>query len=480
MVPPFSEIRKILLVDDEEQNLQSTKLSLQAHGFYGIVTLSDSSKTLEFLAQEPIAVILLDLRMPKVSGIELLPKIVQEYPDIPVILVTANDEIDTVVEAMKLGAFDYLVKPVEASRLVSSLRKAFEMRSMAKELSSLKQYMLSDRLDYPEVFTRIITGDKKMRALFQYIEVVAPTREPILIVGETGVGKELVAQAIHKISGCKGEFVAVNIAGLDDNMFTDTLFGHKKGAFTGAEVTRDGLIAKAGRGTLFLDEIGDMNEASQIKLLRLLQEQEYYPVGSDLVQKSDARLIMATNRNLQQLIAEGRFRNDLYYRLFAHQVNVPPLRERQEDIPLLLEHFLNAAAKNLGKKKPTVPPELAAVLSVYHFPGNIRELEALVSDAVIRHTGGVLSMKSFSAVIGDHQRSSTGHEKPVIADEDPLKTLFGHFPTIGEVEDYMVDEAMKLARGNQGLASKMLGIGRQTLNKRLKKHGYGDARKGSS
>jgi len=236
------ERRKILLVDDEPQILKTSMLNLQASGLQGILTLSDSSRVMALLAQEPVAVVVLDLRMPKVSGLELLPNIVKEYPDIPVILVTANDEIETVVEAMKMGAFDYLVKPVEASRLVSSVRKALEMRSMARELSSLKHYMLADRLDHPDVFASIVTGDKKMRAVFQYVEVVAPTREPIMVIGETGVGKEPIARAIHRLSGCKGDFIALNVAGLDDNMFTDTLFGHKKGAFTGADVSRDGLI----------------------------------------------------------------------------------------------------------------------------------------------------------------------------------------------------------------------------------------------
>lgn len=459
---------KILLVDDEEMILKTTRLSLVTNGLSDVLTTSDSSGVLELLTQEPVAVIILDLRMPKVSGLELLPKIVAEYPDIPVILMTANDEIETVVEAMRMGAFDYLTKPVDTSRLVASVRKALEMRKLANELSSLKQYMLADRLDHPEVFAPIVTSNKKMRAVFQYVEVVAPTREPIMIVGETGVGKELIARAIHKLSGCKGEFVALNVAGLDDNLFTDTLFGHKKGAFTGAEASRDGLISKASGGTLFLDEIGDINETSQIKLLRLLQEHEYYPVGSDLVQKSDARIVMASNRDLQKMIAEGKFRNDLYYRLFAHQIHIPPLRERKDDIPLLLDHFLASSAKTIGKKKPTPPPELAVLLSVYDFPGNIRELEALVSDAVIRHSGGILSMDSFRNVIGDERRTEP-RLKPPIPDDEPLKTLFGHFPTIGEVENYMIDEAMKLANNNQGVAANMLGIGRQTLNKRLKK-----------
>lgn len=469
MTPMTTERRKILLVDDEPQILKINMLTLRTNGLEDVVTLSDSTRVMDFLTQEPVAMVVLDLSMPKVSGLELLPLIVKEYPDIPVILVTANDEIDTVVEAMKMGAFDYLVKPVETSRLVASVRKALEMRRMAKELSSLKQYMLADRLDHPNVFASIVTSNKKMRAIFQYAEVVSPTREPIMIVGETGTGKELIARAIHTLSGCKGEFVALNVAGLDDNMFTDTLFGHKKGAFTGAEVSRDGLISTAAGGTLFLDEIGDINEASQIKLLRLLQEREYYPVGSDLVQKSDARIVMATNRDLQSLITEGKFRNDLYYRLFAHQIHIPPLRERIDDIPRLLEHFLATTATRIGKKKPTPPAELEVLLSTYHFPGNVRELEAMISDAVIRHTSGILSMETFSAIIGDVSPSSLVSKKVPDSGIEPLTAFFGHFPTMTEVGDYMMDEAMQMAKGNQSVASTLLGIGRQTLNKRLKK-----------
>jgi transcriptional regulator with PAS, ATPase and Fis domain len=262
--------------------------------------------------------------------------------------------------------------------------------------------------------------------------------------------------------------VAFNVAGLDDNMFSDTLFGHKKGAFTGAEQAREGMVASAEGGTLFLDEIGDLDCSSQIKLLRLLQEKEYYPVGSDFVKKSDARIVMSTNRDLQKLIREGKFRNDLYYRLCAHQIHVPPLRERTDDIPLLLDHFLAKTAFSLNKKKPTPPNELAVLLSIYHFPGNVRELEGMVCDAVIRHTTGILSMESFKAFVGDVRPAAPVETGQQSSQANPLTGIFGHFPTIGEVENYMINEAMQMAKGNQGMAANLLGIGRQTLNKRLK------------
>jgi len=459
--------KTVLLVDDEEHILTTNMLSLQGSGLNDVKTISDSRDVLPLLAAEPIAVIVLDLNMPHMTGLELLPKIVKNYPHIPVLLVTANDEIDTVVACMKAGSFDYLVKPVDSSRLVTSVKRALELSDMSSELYLLKQILFTDQLNNPEVFAPIITGSKKMRAIFQYAEVVARTRQPVMITGETGTGKELMAKAIHQLSGRKGELVALNVAGLDDTMFSDTLFGHKKGAFTGADQAREGMIACAGGGTLFLDEIGDLNEASQIKLLRLLQEQEYYPVGSDAIRKSDARIILATNRDLQSLIAAGKFRKDLYYRLCTHQIEIPPLRERLDDIPLLLDHFLTAAAIEFNKKKPTPPNELVTLLQLYSFQGNIRELEAMVYDAVARHTSGILSMESF--------RKATGNEQPLLqspspsaAEEKSLSAFFGHFPNIGEVEEYMISEAMKLAKGNQGMAASLLGMSRQTLNNRLK------------
>jgi DNA-binding NtrC family response regulator len=463
--------KPVLLVDDEEHILNISRLFLQRSGIAEVLTMSDSRELLPLLASRPVAAIVLDLHMPLLSGLKLLPQIVRDFPQIPVIVMTANDEIETVVQCMKAGAFDYLVKPVESERLVTSVHKALDLCNLSDELSSLKQRLLTDHLEHPEAFAGIVTGNRKMRALFQYMEVVAGTRQPILVTGETGVGKELVARAIHMLSGCRGEFVAVNVAGLDDNMFSDSLFGHKKGAFTGAEQAREGLITRANRGTLFLDEIGDLGEMSQIKLLRLLQEKEYYPVGSDIVKKSDARIVLATNRDLSKLIAAGKFRNDLYYRLCAHQIQIPPLRERPDDIPLLLDHFLAGSAIALKKKKPTPPPELATLLSIYPFPGNVRELEALVFDAVARHSSGILSMESFRAVIGDVRPTIQPGGSPPSTDENPLTAIFGHFPTIAEVEQYLIGEAMKLAKGNQGIAGSLLGMGRQTLNKRLKNKG---------
>lgn len=465
----------VLLVDDEELTLKSAKLCLKGSGIANVATLSESLAVLPYLEENQVAVVLLDLNMPNLTGLQLLPLIVERYPHIPVIMMTASDEIANVVNCMKTGAFDYLVKPVTASRMVASVHKALELCDISNELSSLKQRFLSDRLENPDAFAGIITNNRKMRALFQYIEVVAPTRQPIMISGETGTGKELVARAIHSLSNCRGDFVAVNVAGLDDHMFSDTLFGHKKGAFTGAEQPRDGLVARASGGTLFLDEIGDLSELSQIKLLRLMQEKEYYPGGSDILCKSDARILLATNRDLPELVNAGKFRNDLYYRLRAHQVHIPPLRERADDIPLLLEHFLDAGVKIFGKQKPTIPRELLTQLSRYSFPGNVRELEALVNDAVARNQGELLTIDNFGSRNGDAANASEAF--PGVADSERfLDLVFGGFPTMEKMADYLVDEALKRSQGNQGVAAQLLGISRQTLNKRVGQKGRVESR----
>lgn len=313
----------------------------------------------------------------------------------------------------------------------------------------------------------IITGNKDMMSVFEYIQSIAESSEPILITGETGTGKELIARAIHTSSKVRGEMVTVNAAGLDDNVFSDTLFGHTKGAFTGADRPRRGLIEKAGFGTLFLDEIGDLSSMSQVKLLRLLQEGEYLPIGQDEAKRSSARILTATNVNLWLLQGKGRFRKDLNYRLRTHHINIPPLRNRLDDLPLLLEHFLKKAARKLNKKKPTAPKELVPLLSTYSFPGNIRELEAMIFDAVSRHNDRILSLKTFKSHM-DKARKAEKQNRENDENGQLLVTFPEELPTIKEATNLLVAEAMKRASKNQTLAAKMLGISRQALGKRLK------------
>ena len=458
----------ILLVDDEEQFLLSATLTLKSAGMNHVVRCSDSRKVMELLASRDFSLIMMDMMMPHISGRELVPQIIREYPNVPVIILTAVNEVETAVEAMKSGALDYIVKPVDTSRLVSSIRRAVEMREMRNENRLLKKYLLSGKLENPGAFSEIITQDNAMRAIFQYLEAIARTPLPVLITGETGVGKELIARVIHDLSQRSGEFVAVNVAGLDDNLFSDTLFGHKKGAFTGADAPRKGLIEQAGEGTLFLDEIGDLGIESQIKLLRLLQEGKYYPLGADVARMIDARIVVATNQNLEKMQEEGSFRKDLYYRLKFHQVHIPPLRERLEDVPLLAEHFLEKAAKRLGKKKPTAPRELFVLLKTYHFPGNIRELEGMIFDAVSRHRSGVLSMASLRDKLGLQAGEETAPASPVAPGGEGDQLIFpSRLPTLKTAEQLLIDEALRRAQGNQTIAAKMLGIGRRALNNRL-------------
>jgi len=457
----------ILLVDDESRLLKASQLLLMSKGFKNVFAISNSLDVLDYMQENEVAVVVLDLYMPNLNGIDLLPKIIHEHPRTPVVVMTAVDETETAVNCMKRGAFDFLVKPVETDRLVATITKAIEHRVIRLELDTLRERFLSESLENAEAFSPIVTASNKMHNIFRYMEVIAPSRQPVLICGETGVGKELFARAMYRLSGCQGDFVAVNVAGLDDMVFSDTLFGHKKGAFTGADQTRDGLISKASNGTLFLDEIGDLSDQSQIKLLRLLQEKEYYAVGSDNPSSSSARILLATNHDLLKLIEEKRFRKDLYYRLSTHRLMIPPLRERIADIAPLVDHFLEEAASIFGKKIPTPPSELITLLETYPFPGNVRELESMVHDAVARHSSGILSMESFSMAIGV-SRNPNSRTPLTSSPEGSFDSFFGHFPTIHEVEEFMISEAMRRSKGNQGIAANLLGMTRQTLNKRLK------------
>ena len=459
----------VVLVDDEEEILFGAGYLLNSHGIKSVTTLNDGRELMPLLQSERAGVIVLDLFMPHVSGTELLPQLVQNYPEVPVIVMTASQELETAVSCMKEGAFDYLVKPVEESRFVSCVRRALEIRGLRREVGALRHSLIENGVKRPECFSHIITCQRDMQVLFRYIEAIADSREPVIIFGETGTGKELIAQALHQASGRTGKMVSLNVAGLDDNMFSDTLFGHVKGAFTGADRDREGIIASAAGGTLFLDEIGDLNMTSQVKLLRLLQDHTFYPLGSDISQVSDARIVVATNQNLRDRMVRGKFRQDLFFSLSSHPINVPPLRNRPDDLPLLLQHFIEEAAQSQNKPVPTPPEELLILLSVYEFPGNVRELRSLVYNAVAQHRSGpVLSMQNFPEAIRKEQTlPSTGKQGPETIEESTL-AVTGRFPTLKEADLFLVKEALRRTNHNQGVAAAMLGITRQTLNRRLR------------
>ncbi len=302
-----------------------------------------------------------------------------------------------------------------------------------------------------------------MQALFRYIEAIADSTEPVLVTGESGTGKELLAKAVHSVSASAKPWVAVNVAGLDDNAFSDSLFGHVKGAFTGADKARAGLVEKASGGVLFLDEIGDLEPVSQVKLLRFIQEGEYYPLGSDQPKKAHARLVFATNHNLAEKMEAGTFRRDLYYRLQTHMVTIPPLRERPEDIPLLLEHFVEEAASTMGKEIPEISVDVLNFFCSQAFPGNIRELRGIAFDGVARQTSGPLNMDSFN-----HLNRSPSNNAKIEKPEKGAFLINSELPTIKQAIHDLVLAALKKTCGNRTAAAKILGISQPALSKRLK------------
>jgi DNA-binding NtrC family response regulator len=471
MNAPLNPIKTILLVDDEEHFLSTAELVLNSNRFTNVETCNDSTKVIELLKDKEYSLVALDINMPNLSGKELLPKILENFPEMPVIIITAINDVDNAVECMKLGAFDYLVKPIDDERFLSSIKRGLYFASVRNENIRLRESLFKDKLEFPEAFSHIITNSNRMRSIFKYIEAIARTNLPVLVTGETGVGKELIAKAIHEISGRDGELVPINVAGVDDNLFSDTLFGHKKGAYTGADIERKGLIEQAESGSLFLDEIGDLSIESQVKLLRLLQDGKYFPLGSDVAKLSNARVIVATHKDLDKMKDDDSFRKDLYYRLQAHHVHIPPLKDRKKDIPILISHFLNKASEALDKKRPKSPKELYTILTNYSFPGNVRELEGVIFDAVSRHTSGILSIESIrKKTIGTEKELKKEKKLSQNSENFSESIIFtAQFPTFKTAELLMINEALRRADNNQTIAAQLLGITRRALNNRIQR-----------
>lgn len=454
----------VLLVDDEAPWLRTLSMTLEGQGGINrFLTSLDAREVQGLLADHDIGLILLDITMPHVSGEQLLARLGEEHPDITVIVVSGLNQVETAVNCMRLGAFDYIVKGTDNDRLLDTVRRAIRFQELERENRAMRQQLLGGRPERPEAFAEIVTLDPSMQRIFRYSEAIAISPRPVLITGESGTGKELVARAVHELSGRSGELVAVNVAGLDDGVFADTLFGHVRGAFTGADSARKGLVEQAAGGTLFLDEIGDLSQASQVKLLRLLEGGEYFAIGDDHPRKAKIRVIVATHSDLAARQKAGAFRRDLFYRLCSHHIHLPPLRERLGDIPILLDQFLDDAAQVLGKSKPTPPPQLRLLLANYSFPGNVRELQSMVFDAVSNHQGGVLSMATFQRAMqaGTPLLRSPGEL------ENPF-ALLDRCPSLREAMQLLIEDALRRSEGNQTLAARLLGISQPALSKRLR------------
>ena len=455
----------VLMIDDEADWLNSLALSLKiSAGINNVIKCTDSRVIPQILTQDSYSLVLLDLTMPHISGEELLEHISTNHPDLPVIIISGMNQIDTAIRCVKKGAEDFYVKTDDRERVVTGINRVLKHQQLALENRQLNKLIMQQNTVEHPAFSDIITASAAMHKIFSYLQAISLSTEPVLITGESGTGKELIAKSIHHLSNSESPWVAVNVAGLEDTVFSDTLFGHTKGAFTGAEQDRPGMIEQAQGGTLFLDEIGDLAIASQIKLLRLLQEGEYYPLGSDKPRKVKARILVATNHDLQAKEQKGEFRRDLLYRLWAHRVVIPPLRERKEDLAPLLNHFLIQAANTQKKICPTPPSELVPLLATHNFPGNIRELRALVFNAVSMHERGVLSMSSFREALSANRTSQANDE----TQHEELVIFNNELPTLKHISKLLVDEAMERAKKNQTLAAQILGISPQALSKRLK------------
>jgi len=459
--------RTVMVVDDDVNILTSYRIGLNSLGIENVTCCQDSRETFDILAEQKVDLILLDLVMPYLRGDELLEEIIGDYPTIPVIITTGVDEVKMAVDCMRKGAFDFLVKPVDIDKLEHSVRKALSFKTLREENESLSSQLLKGKLERPDAFSSIISKSKSIHSIFQYCEAIAESHFPVLITGETGVGKELIAKAVHDVSGRKGKYIALNMAGLDEQMINDTLFGHKKGGFTGANVDRKGLLENAAGGSIFLDEIGDLELQSQVKLLRVLQEREYYPIGSDSPKKTDTRFIFATHADLEKMQQDGDFRQDLFYRLRTHHIHIPPLRERKEDIQLLFEHFLETASEDMNKKTPHYPQQLLNLLELYQYPGNVRELQSIVYEAVSRHSSRTLSTKVFRERIKNQGSIQTAASETL--DKHTWVSALQELPTLKEVSIDLIKEALRRTDNNQRAAAGILGITHQALNKRLKR-----------
>ncbi|HUR80033.1 MAG TPA: sigma-54 dependent transcriptional regulator [Thermoanaerobaculia bacterium] len=450
---------RILIVDDEEVLRDVLDTVLRREGF-DVVLAASGEEALSVLDAEEVDLAILDVMLPGISGIDTLRAIRIANPTLPVIVITAFSSIDGAIEAMKHGAFHYIPKPFKNEEVVLTFNKALEQRRLSSENERLKEE-LSEKYAY----SNIIGKSEIMRKVFDLIRLAAPSRSNILVQGESGTGKELVAKAIHHASPrARNAFVTVNSGSLPPELLESSLFGHMKGAFTGAIATKRGLFEVADDGSIFLDEIGNINLETQAKLLRVIQEKEFMRLGSVETVKVDVRIIAATNADLQKLMAEQRFREDLYYRLNVITIQLPPLRRRREDIPLLVQHFLQKYSEENRRKVREVTPDAMRILMDHAWPGNVRELENTIERAVVLCTGDRITPE----LLPDYLRYPTRTDQPatvVPAEGISLKDAVSNY------ERTMILQSLELANGVQKRAAELLQVKPSTLNEMMKRLG---------
>jgi two-component system response regulator HydG len=445
---PAGDEITVLVVDDESSNLVSLQKIFEREQMR--VLVADGAKAaLDLVRKHRVQVVLTDLMMPGTSGLELLKAVKEVAPDAEVVVMTAYGTVETAVQAMREGAYDFVEKPLKRMTIVKSVRKAAERQKLVVENRSLRQ-------ELKLLTTREIIGQSPvLRRVLDVATQAAPSSATVLVLGESGTGKELLARYLHgKSARAQGPFVAVNCAAIPESILEAELFGHERGAFTGAVGRRDGRFARARGGTLFLDEIGELSPAVQVKILRVLQEGEYEPIGGNTVQ-SDARIIAATNRDLAAEVEAGRFREDLYYRLNVIALTAPPLRSRREDVPLLVDHFLGVYCKKNGRTRLTVPREVLARLMDYSWPGNVRELENVVERAAVLCRADVLRLED----LPDSVAEATA---PL---PDALSFPIG--TPLDEVEMRMIRETLRHTQGDKPLAAQLLRISARTIYRKL-------------
>ena len=450
----------ILIVDDDTGFLLTIKEVLVSAGMPEPALVSDSREVMALLREYRFKFVLLDLLMPHLSGMDLLTRIKSEFYDTECVMVTASDDIATAVSAMKDGAYDYLTKPVQYEKLVILIQRALERYCLRQGLSLYERKNTRGDLTDPSAFSDMVATDHAIIRVLRQVEMVAPTEYSVVITGESGTGKEMLARKIHELSNrSEGPFVALNMGAVSETLFTDELFGHTKGAYTGAAKERRGFFESAGGGTLFLDEITDLDITLQAGLLRVIQEKEYYRVGSTRSRDVDVRILVATNRDIFEEIKQKRFREDLFHRLNMFHIDIPPLRERRGDILPLAHLFLTQYTKETMKQITKISPDFSDYLMAQDYPGNIRELKNIIASAVLREKTDTLTLKS----LGGTSQPDISQSADNLGEDRSLWRL-------DQVEKEHILAVLAKTGDNRTRAAKILGIGRKTLLRKLKSY----------